>query len=255
MLLIDTHTHLYASEFENDRDAMIQRAFDAGVQKLLIPNIDQDTVPMMNALALKYPGHCYPMIGLHPCSVNNTYLEKLAFLEQQLQQGTYYGIGEVGMDLHWDKTYRPQQEEALKIQAEWALQKDLPLIIHSREAFDPVVDILKPYKAQGLRGVFHCFTGSYEEALMALDLGFYLGIGGVVTFKNSGLKDILPQIPLTNLILETDSPYLAPVPHRGRRNESAYTLHVAEKLAEILDKPVEEIAEITSTNAKRLFRI
>jgi len=254
MILTDTHTHLYLEEFGDDRDAVIQRAFDAGVRYMLLPNIDNTTVEPMLELCSRYPGHIYPMMGLHPTDVKNNFAEELQKIENHLQKGIYYGIGETGMDLYWDKTFVLQQEEALRIQIGWAKKYGLPIVLHTRDSFDEVMKIIDNTIDDRLQGVFHCFTGTAEQALKIIDRGFLLGIGGVLTFKNSGLGKVIKDIPLQHLILETDSPFLAPTPKRGKRNESAWIKFVAEKLAAIKEIPVEEVAVQTTQNAIRLFK-
>lgn len=255
MRLIDTHVHLYASEFDSDRGSVIAEAGRVGLEKLLLPNIDRESFPGMMELVNTHPGLCLPMIGLHPCYVDENYRDQLAFVEEELQKGGYVGVGEIGMDRHWTLEHIVQQEEALRIQLKWAAHYDLPVALHTRNSNDQVVAIIRNMALPGLRGVFHCFSGSVEQARQMIELGFFLGIGGVVTYKNAGIAEVLAQIPVEHLVLETDGPYLAPVPHRGKRNAPAYLVHIAEKLAEIKGIPVEELAEITTSNATRLFRL
>lgn len=255
MELIDTHCHLYDTAFDADRTAMIERAISAGVQRMLLPNVDSGTIEGLKQLCLQFPSQCLPMMGIHPCSIGQNYREELNVAELELRSGSYIAVGEIGLDFYWDKTYIAEQEDAFRIQCRWALELDLPVAIHSRNATYRIIEILKEKEFTGLRGVFHCFTGSVEEAKEILKLNMYLGIGGVLTYKNANLGDTLKQLPLQQLILETDAPYLPPVPHRGKRNESAYTLLVAEKLATIYHKTVHEIALATTENARTLFRL
>lgn len=255
MRLVDTHIHLYASEYDADREPVIAEACRVGVEKLLLPNIDRESFPVMMELVRAHPGLCLPMIGLHPCYVDENYKDQLTLVEEELKKGGYIGVGEIGMDRHWSLEYIEQQEEALRTQLTWAVQYDLPVALHTRNANDEVIAIIRDLELPGLRGVFHCFSGSLEQARQMIDLGFALGIGGVVTYKNAGIAEVLAHIPVGHLVLETDGPYLAPAPHRGKRNAPAYLLHIAEKLAEIKGMPVEELAEITTSNATRLFRL
>lgn len=255
MRLIDTHVHLYASEYDSDRESVTEAARKVGVERLLLPNIDLDSYRGMMDLVAAHPDLCYPMIGLHPCYVDSNYTEQLSFVEAELQKGGYIGIGEIGMDRHWSLEHIVQQEDALRIQLKWAVHYDLPVALHTRNANDEVIAIIRDLDLSGLRGVFHCFSGSVKQAQQMIDLGFVLGIGGVVTYKNAGIAEVLAEIPVEHLVLETDGPYLAPVPHRGKRNAPSYLIHIAEKLAEIKGMPVEELAEITSINASKLFRL
>lgn len=255
MYLIDTHTHLFAEQFDEDRTEMVQRAIDAGVTKMFLPNIDKDTVDVMVNLSRQFPDNCYPMLGLHPSDVKEDYKEQLDVINSRLLEFKIYGIGETGIDLYWDKTFIKEQEEALRIQIGWALKMDLPIILHTRSADEETIAIVKDYVKDGLRGVFHCFGGTADQAERIVNMGFYLGIGGVVTFKNSNLAETIKDIPLTNIVLETDSPYLAPHPYRGKRNESSYLTLVADKLADARGISGAEIAEITTANAKKIFGI
>ena len=255
MRLIDTHTHLYAEAFDGDRDEMIRRAQEAGVEKFYLPNIDSTSIEGMLRLENDYPNHCFAMMGLHPCSVKENYKEELAIAKKWLDSRPFCAIGEIGIDLYWDKNFEKQQREAFLIQVEWAIDKELPIVIHSRESIDIIIDLLKEVDDARLHGVFHCFTGNLDQAEAIIEMGFLLGLGGVLTFKNSGLDKTVKQIDLKHVILETDSPYLTPTPHRGKRNESAYVRLVAEKLAEIKARSLEEIAEITSENAERFFKL
>ncbi len=255
MFFVDTHTHLYLEQFDEDRDQVIQNAINRGVKYMLLPNIDQTSFKPMHDLCGRYPENCFPMIGLHPTSVKEDYEDVLAKVEQMLEKGIYCAVGEIGIDLYWDKKYHVQQEEALRRQLKLAKKYKLPISIHTREAFDEIYKIVLEEKTDGLKGVFHCFTGTTEQAKKIMDIDFLMGIGGVVTFKNSKLGEVLKDIPVEFLVLETDSPFLAPVPYRGKRNESAYTVIVAEKLAEIKGVAIDKIAEITSNNAVSVFNL
>lgn len=256
MEMIDTHTHLYSEQFDEDRDAMIQRALNEGVKRFFLPNIDSNSIEGMKDLVAKYPNNCYPMMGLHPCSVGKNVAEDLALIEKELASNKYIAVGEIGIDLYWDKSFQQEQEMAFKKQIEWAKKLELPIVIHCREAFDEILTILDEVNDEKLSGIFHCFTGNLEQANHILNYGgFKLGIGGVVTFKNSGLDKVVEQLNLKDLVLETDAPYLAPVPFRGKRNESAYVSRVAEKLAEIFQLPLAKIAQQTTVNALEIFKI
>jgi TatD DNase family protein len=252
-MLIDTHTHLYLEEFSADIDDVIKRAAAAGVEQFFLPNIDSTSIESLHALCRKYPLMCYPMMGLHPCSVKEDYKEELDKAYQLLKADKYYAVGEIGIDLYWDKTFIAEQREAFETQVSWALEFDLPIVIHSRDSFDEIYDLLSKMK-QLPRGIFHCFTGTKEQAEKIIALGnFKLGIGGVVTFKNSGLDRTLQHIDLKHLVLETDAPYLTPVPYRGQRNESSYLRIIANRLAEIKNCNMGLVAEITSQNAREIF--
>lgn len=253
MKFIDTHTHLYANAFQEDRSATIQRALDAGVDLFLLPNIDHTSIDAMLALEAAYPTACRAMMGLHPTSVKADYVSELRTVEAYLRQRPWVAVGEIGIDLYWDKTYYEQQRQAFIKQVEWALEIDRPIVIHSRESIDLLIDLIRELQQPGLRGVFHCFTGDRRQADAILELGFYLGIGGVATFKNGGLDKSLPGVPLDRLLLETDAPYLAPKPHRGKRNEPSYIPLIAQRLADILQADLGELARQTTANAIRLF--
>ena len=255
MNLIDTHTHLFSSQFDEDRNAVVQKAIDNGVSKMLLPNISSETIEAMHQLCQDFPKHCYPMMGLHPCDVKDDYLKELEIVKAQLDKGKYIAVGEIGIDLYWDKSTLDIQKKAFRQQLIWAKEYDLPVAIHIRESFDEIFEVIEEVNDEKLRGVFHCFTGTKEQGLRAIDMGFMLGIGGVVTFKNSGLDQTLSGLPLAQLILETDSPYLAPTPHRGQRNESAFIPLMAQKLADIYEMDIEEVARITTQNAKTLFKL
>ncbi len=253
MQLIDTHAHLYAEEFNDDRAEMIQRALEAGVTRMYLPNIDSTSIEGMLALEAQYPEQCLAMMGLHPCYVKENYQEELALVKSWLEKRSFPAIGEIGIDLYWDKTHVKEQEEAFLTQVEWAKQYDLPIVIHSRESMDLILELLQPLRHERLRGIFHCFSGTVQQAEAAIDMGFLLGIGGVLTFKKSGLDAVLSEIELQHLVLETDAPYLAPTPFRGKRNESSYVLKVAEKLAEVKGMSTSEVASITTQNALQVF--
>lgn len=257
MQFIDTHTHLFAEQFDEDRDDVIKNALVKGINKLLLPNIDIESIQPLLQLSEKYPENCLPMMGLHPGSVNHEYLDKLRIVEMELQkEGKYIAVGEIGLDYYWDTTYKQEQKEAFRQQVLWAKLKKLPVVIHTRDSFEDAYEIISQENDDDLQGVFHCFTGTKEDAekIMALK-DFYIGIGGVLTFKNSGIDKVVKDIPMEYLILETDSPYLAPVPYRGKRNESAYILEIATKLAEIKGVSLEEVAQVTTENACKLFKI
>ncbi len=256
MQLIDTHTHLFLEQFDNDIDKVIDRAVKNGVEKLILPNIDSSSIDDMLNLTDKYPNNCYPLMGLHPTSVNENFEEELKIVEKYLKKQKFYGIGEIGIDLYWDKTFLPQQEQAFIHQIKLAKQYSLPIVIHVRDSFEETLNIVDKYNDDKLTGIFHCFTGSYEQAQHIIQYGgFKLGIGGVLTFKNSKLDQVIQKIPLEHIVLETDSPYLAPSPYRGKRNESSYVVKVAEKLADIYGLSLQEVAKITSDNAKQIFAL
>lgn len=256
MQLVDTHTHLYAEEFDADRDKMLQRSFKNGVTKILLPNIDSTSLQGMKNLCADYPDNCFPMMGLHPCSVKEDFETELALVEKELfSNNKYYGVGEMGLDLYWDKTFYPQQKTAFIQQVKWSIELNLPLSIHTREATDEAIELLSMPELKGARGVFHCFGGTSQQAEQIIGLGFHLGIGGVLTFKNSNLGEVLAPIDLKHIVFETDSPYLAPMPFRGKRNESAYILNIAQKLAELKDISQEEIAAITTANVASIFNV
>lgn len=255
MYLIDTHAHLYLDAFDEDREEMISRAKAAGVQAVFLPNIDSSSIPAMLDLEAAHPDFCYAMMGLHPCSVNATAESELEVVRQWLERRPFKAVGEIGIDLYWDTTYRAEQEEAMLRQMHWALELDLPVVIHARNSLEVILDLAEPLRQERFRGIFHCFSGTPEQARRIIDLGFLLGIGGVVTYKKAGLDEVLRDIPLEYLVLETDSPYLAPVPHRGKRNESAYLAKVAARLAEIYGISTDEIGRQTTHNAMILFGI
>jgi TatD DNase family protein len=253
MQLIDTHTHIYLPEFDADRDEAVAKAVQSGVVKLLMPNIDIDSACQMLSVQNRYPGICYPMIGLHPTSVKEDYLSQVDKLETLSANHNFYAIGEIGIDLYWDQSRLNEQVLVFKRQVAFALKAGLPVVIHSRNSFAEVFKALEEFKGSGLKGVFHAFSGSLKDAESAISMGFKLGIGGIVTFKNSGLDKIVREAGLKNIILETDSPYLAPVPHRGKRNESSYICIINDKVAEILGLSPEETASVTYSNSIQLF--
>jgi len=254
MRLVDTHAHLYLNDFKEDMSAVVQKAMQNGIEKVYLPAIDNETHQDLLNLVDSNPDFFRPMMGVHPCSIKENYLEELAIARKWLDsRSDWSAVGEIGLDYHWDITFKEQQKEAFDTQVNWAIQMDLRVVIHSRKSTYDCVELLKPYKGK-VKGIFHCFSGSLEEAKEITKLGLLLGIGGVVTYKNSGLKDVLPEIGLEHLVLETDSPYLTPVPHRGKRNESAYVRFVADEIAYILGKSVSEVANVTTVNAETLFR-
>ena len=255
MNIIDTHTHLYLKHFKDDIDVIINRSREIGVKKFILPAIDSSHYDSMHNLKNKYPDEIYLMSGLHPTDVKENYKDELDFVANSLKTNDYVAIGEIGIDLYWDKSFLKQQKEAFRSQIRLAIEYNLPIVIHCREAFNEIFEILDKENCHKLRGVFHCFTGTQDQASRAIDLGFVLGIGGVVTFKNGGIDKFLHKIELKNIVLETDSPYLAPAPFRGKRNESSYIIHVLEKLSEIYGISKEKIAEITSKNAEKVFRL
>lgn len=257
MNFIDTHTHLFASEFNDDIDIVVQNAIDNGVSKMLLPNIDSTTTNNMLQLCNKYPHNCFPMIGLHPCSVKKDNIEKeILHVEEMLTKNNFIAIGEIGLDLYWDKSTLSYQKVAFESQIKLAKKYQLPIVIHVRDSFNEAIEIVEKLNNENLSGVFHCFTGNIQEAERIINLeNFYLGIGGVVTFKNGGINNIINQISLDNIILETDSPYLTPTPFRGKRNESKFLINIAQKMSEIYEIDINEIANKTSSNAKNLFKI
>lgn len=254
MKLIDTHCHLYVEEFNNDVNAVITRAQAQGVEQFYLPGIDSESIPAMLALEASYPGVCKAMMGLHPCYVKENYLQELNIVQHWLEQRDFPAIGEIGLDYYWDTSFKTQQQEAFETQMGWALERDLPIVIHTRNAMQETIEMVKPFAAKGLKGIFHCFSGSYESAKQIVDKGFLLGIGGVITYKNAGLPKALEQIGVAHLVLETDAPYLSPVPFRGKRNESSYLMHIAESLAMAKGITVAELASSTTANAVALFK-
>ena len=252
--MIDTHTHLFSAKFDADRDEVVRRALDAGVARMYLPNIDADSVDAVLVLAEAYPAQCLPMIGLHPTSVGADYRQQLDRLDARLRERAWAAVGEIGTDLYWSDEFWTEQQDAFRVQCGWALELGRPVVVHCRESIDETLALIAPFCARGLRGVFHCFTGTVAQAERAVELGLYLGIGGVLTYKKNGeLEEACRRVPRERLVLETDSPYLAPVPRRGRRNESAYLVHVRDKLADVLGLEVAEVEELTDANARRLY--
>lgn len=255
MILTDTHTHIYYEQDIESRQKMMDNCFKNQVTRLFLPNVDSQSIALIDDICMQYPDNCFPMLGLHPCDVKDNFREELNFIQTAIVSRKIYAIGEIGIDLYWDKTTLPLQQQAFREQIEWAKSLNLPIVIHCRDAFNEVFEVLKDVKDDKLRGIFHCFTGNLEQARQAIKLGFYLGIGGVVTYKKSGLDKVLEEIDLKHLVLETDSPYLAPVPHRGKKNESSYLIHIADKVAEIYHTTMEEVAHITTTNSGKIFGV
>lgn len=254
-MLIDTHSHIYSEDFLQDRDEALQRAYDSGIKKIILPNIDSGSIKHMLDLSDAYPHLCFPLIGLHPTSVDEEFRDELHAVEYWLAKRKFYGIGEIGIDLYWDSKFINEQKEAFRHQVKLAKQHKLPAVVHVRNSFEETYEILKEEQDGSLKGIFHCFSGDENEARKIIDLGFFIGIGGVVTFKNSTLREVLKSVSLSNIVLETDSPYLAPVPKRGKRNETSYLIYIAQKIAEVYSVPVAEVAEITTANARNLFGI
>lgn len=252
-MLIDTHSHIYSEDFTQDRDEALQRAYDSGVKKIVLPNIDSGSIRHMLDLSDAYPHFCYPLMGLHPTSVDEDYEEELQAVEYWLEKRKFYGIGEIGIDLYWERKFKNEQISAFRHQLKLAKSKNLPVVIHVRNSFDETYKVVNEEQDGSLKGIFHCFTGSKKEAKKVVELGMFLGIGGVLTFKNSNLSDVLKKVDIKNLVLETDSPYLSPEPKRGKRNESAYLTYVAQKVADIYGLPLDEVAEITTANARKIF--
>jgi TatD DNase family protein len=253
MDLIDTHCHLYLSDFDLDRQAMIDRAGEAGIRKFYLPSVDSSSFKALLATEDQFPGKCVAMCGLHPCSVKQSWEEELTFFRSWLEKRKFAAIGEIGLDFYWDMSFERQQYDVFREQIRWALEFKIPIVIHSRESIKQTIQVVKEAQNGNLRGIFHCFGDNLESAKAIIDLGFLLGIGGILTYKKSTLPDVLKEIELTNLVLETDAPYLSPVPFRGKRNESAWLKYVAEKLAEIKSISLEEVARITTQNALLLF--
>lgn len=253
MKLIDTHTHLYVKEFKEDIDAVVDTAVNEGVEKFYLPAIDNSETENLLGLEKKFPDKMHAMAGLHPCSVKENYKEEIALIQQQLSKREFAAIGETGLDFYWDTTFKKQQYESLHIHAQWAIQYKRPLVLHTRNAMEETIDVVKEYKGKNLFGIFHCFSGTLQNAKDIIDLGFLLGIGGVVTFKNSGLAEVVREIDLKYIVLETDAPYLAPIPYRGKRNESSYLKYIVQKLAEIKNTSEEDVARTTTKNAEHIF--
>ena len=253
MGIIETHIHLYSEEYKLDRNILIQQAIDSGVEAFYMPNIDAHSIEPMYAVENDFPAHCFAMMGLHPCYVKEDYKEQLDIIEKELKRRRFVAIGEVGIDLHWDKNFLTQQQEALAIQAEWALTYKLPIVIHSREANAESLEVLIPFMKRGLRGVFHCFSGSMAEVTLLKSYGWMIGIGGVVTYKKAGLDALIEEIGIGQVVLETDGPYLAPVPYRGKRNEPIFIHEVAQKIGDVLHMSKEAVIEQTTMNSRLLF--
>ena len=253
MKIIDTHCHLYLEEFKEDIDLVIESARAIGVNKFYLPAINSEVIDDMMALETRFPNECIAMMGLHPCYVKENYREELELVESWLNKRPFVAVGEIGLDFYWDKTFVNEQQEAFTVQMQWALDKKLPIVIHTRNAMQETIEAVKPFAAKGLSGIFHCFSGSKESAEQIVKMGFFLGIGGVITYKNAGLPQALEGISLENLVLETDSPYLTPVPFRGKRNESSYLVYIIDKLAKAKNLSSEEVAVITTANAQKIF--
>lgn len=253
--LTDTHTHFYYNIHTDKLQEQMQRCLDNHIHRLFLPNVDSESVSVVMDTVAAYPENCFPMLGLHPCSVKENYKEELSFIESAIAKHKIYAIGEIGIDLYWDKSTLAWQQDAFRTQVGWAKELGLPIDIHCREAFDETFDLLDELKDEKLFGIFHCFTGNLQQAQRAIDLGFKLGIGGVVTFKKAGLDEVVKEIPLEHIVLETDAPYLAPVPYRGKENESSYLHYIAQKIADLHEVSIEEVARITTQNSKTIFGI
>lgn len=253
MTMIDTHTHLYLDDFKADIEEVISRARNAGVEKFYLPNIDSSFIDDLLKLEQQFPGECIGMMGLHPCSVKENVADELKLVEEWLKKRPFAAVGEIGLDYHWDKTFVAEQKDAFRLQIKWAQELNLPIVIHSRDSMQDCIDLVREHQNGKLRGIFHCFGGTVEEAKQIIDLGFLMGIGGVITYKKSGLAEVLASIPIEQLVLETDAPYLTPVPFRGKRNEPSYLTYVVDKMAEAMNLSAEEIAIQTTMNAQNLF--
>ncbi len=254
MNLIDTHAHIYSIKFDSDREQVIEEVRAAGITRIYMPNVDVETIDWMLDCESRYGDLCIPMMGLHPCDVKEDFEQQLKVMKEWLDQRQFAAVGEIGTDLYWDKTTFGIQKEALEIQVGWAKEKGLPIVLHCRESIDQTIELIEKAHDGKLRGIFHCFTGTLDQAKRILDMGFLLGIGGVVTYKNGGLDQVIPNLGLEHLVLETDAPYLAPVPHRGKRNTPAYLPEIARKVGDLLGSPIEKVAEETSANALSLFK-
>lgn len=254
MLFVDTHTHLFVEQFNEDREEVVHRSMDAGVEVMLLPNIDLESIPQMKELAARYPNNCFPMMGLHPGSVDQNWKETLQTIEKELFTNDYIAVGEIGIDLYWSKEFEAAQKEVFRQQVLWAKELGKPIVIHAREAFDEIFEIIDELNDERLTGIFHCFTGTLDQANHVIGYGgFKMGLGGVLTYKKSGLDKVIENVDLKHLVLETDSPYLPPTPHRGKRNESSYLLHIAEKLADVQSITLKQVAEVTTQNAREIF--
>ncbi len=252
-MYVDTHAHIYLNHFTDDIDEVINRSLKNKVDRIYLPNIDRTTIKDVKKLQTLYPSICFGQMGLHPCSVKENFEDELKLMKKELEENTFYAIGETGIDLYWDKTFVDQQISAFKKQIEWSKDLNLPIVIHSRDSLDLTIKCIKEAQDGRLFGIFHCFNGSVEQAKQIIELGFFMGMGGVISFKNAGMDKVLNQVPLDNLVLETDAPYLAPVPFRGKRNEPSYIPHIAKKLAEIQNITLKEVAEITTKNANTVY--
>lgn len=255
MILTDTHTHLYSEAFDEDRKLVVERAMEKGIQRFFLPAIDHTYTGAMLELVDRYPDNIFPMMGLHPTHVKEDFREGLAHVDEMLEKRKFYAIGEIGIDLYWDKTFLDQQIQAFEYQIALAKKHGLPIVIHSRDSFDEIFEVLENADPEGLFGIFHCFTGTFEQAQRAIALNMKLGIGGVLTYKNGKIDTFLNRIPLEHIVLETDSPYLSPVPYRGKRNESSYLIEIASRLAEVYGLTMEEVAEVTTQNSKKVFGV
>ncbi len=254
MNYIDTHAHIYSSKFDSDRDQILKDVIASGVSKIYMPNVDLESIEAMLACEQAYPGICIPMMGLHPCDVKEDFQSQLKVMEDWLEKRPFAAVGEIGLDLYWDKTFFEEQKKALQIQIDWAKNKKLPIVLHCRESIDETIKIIRANQTGHLKGIFHCFNGDLSQAKEIIGLGFLLGIGGVATYKNGGLDKVIPEIGLDHLVLETDAPYLAPVPFRGKRNSPAYIPVIAEKVGDYLELSKEEVARKTTENALNLFK-
>ncbi len=251
--LTDTHAHIFLEEFDDDLDEVIRKAREAGIEKIFMPNVDSSTTDRLLAVEAKYKNYCFPMMGLHPCSVKENYRDELSKVEKLLNDRQFCAVGEIGTDLYWDKSHIKEQISVFETQVEWAKSLGLPVVIHCRESIDMTIDLVSKHQDGRLKGIFHCFTGDAGQASKIMDLGLFLGIGGVVTFKNGGLDKIMPEIPLESIVLETDSPYLTPTPHRGKRNDPSYLRIIAEKVAVLKETSFNDVAETTTLNARKIF--
>lgn len=255
MILTDTHTHLYYETDDTKRTELMQRCKQNGINRLFLPNVDRSSVPLISSLVKSYPDICFPMLGLHPCSVKADWEDELTTIKEAIKEQKIVAIGEIGIDLYWDKTFLKGQIQAFKNQIAWAKELNLPIVIHCRDAFNEVFEVLQQEHDENLRGIFHCFTGTFEQANKVTDLGFFLGIGGVVTYKNAGLDKVVSEMDLKHIVLETDSPYLTPVPYRGKLNESSYLTYIAQKVAELHHTDMETVANITTENSRLIFGV
>lgn len=252
-MFIDTHTHIYLEKFDEDRPTCIENAIQSGVDRMYLPNIDSKSIPQVQKTVKEYPDYCIPMMGLHPCSVKADYIKELNIIHQEAKARSYVAIGEIGLDYYWSKDFIEEQKIAFRTQIEWAIEMSLPIVIHSRDSIDDCISIVREYAHTNLTGIFHCFTGTRDQANAIIELNFLMGVGGVLTFKNAGLDKVIADVSLEHLVLETDAPYLAPHPHRGKRNESKFVPLIAQKLAEVQSIEVEEVARITTQNSISLF--